>query len=158
MSDVVDGGPGAIAAAPGRRDLVLSRQLVAERIGQQPPGEPHHVRGNVEDLVGTDARLVAGGDVADRIASTAFGGQARLEKAHHGGVDALNLHAVHLEILPAGQMQRAVAVLRGHLGRRPHVPRFEDARGQTGPEHEGAGLALLVDALGHANNLRLMKN
>jgi len=68
-------------------------------------------------------------------------------------VDAVDLDAVDLQILAAGEVQRGVAPRRGDLGRDAHLCGREDAANEPSTEHVRARFALLVDALRNAEGL-----
>ena len=152
-AQVVDRRARAIPAAPRAGDLVLAWQLEGERVGQQELREAYHVRGHVEHLLRTHARQVAGSDIPHRVAAAALGRKSRFGQLRHGRMDTLDLHAVYLEILPAGEMQRAIAVRFRYGGGRSHLPGAEDSRRQTGTQHERPRFALLVNPLWNTERL-----
>ena len=108
---------------------------------------------HIEDLVGTGAGKVAGSDVPHRVASATLGRKPCFRQPRHCRIDTLDLHTVYLEILPARQMQRSIAVGLRDFGRDAHLLGREDAGRQTSAQHEGSRFALFINPLRNAERL-----
>lgn len=114
-ADVVDGGTCAVTVAAGEGDLELAGQLEGEGIGHEPLRGGDRVGGHIEEFVGADPGIEAGGEVADGVPAAAVRGETGSSEGSQGRQDRVEGNPVHLEFLAGGDVQHAIAPGAGHV-------------------------------------------
>ena len=145
----------AAAGTSAEADLEFARQVLRERVAQQIIRNGTAVGGHVEGLARAGSRLVAGGDVADRVAAGLAGGEAVLGQNPHALGHVLNFDEMKLDILPGGHVQDAVGVFVGEVGQAFELVRCEAALRQLGAHHLLVVLALAINSLLQAEPLEI---
>ena len=134
-AEIVDPGRDVIGGAALEGDLELARQRRAERVAQQVAGQRLRVRRDVEPLVGGNAGVRAGGDVAHRAAARLPGGQPRVGEAAHRRLDVVQLDEMKLHVLPGGDVAEAARVALADVGERLELLAGQDALRDLDPQH-----------------------
>ena len=135
--EVVDAGGDVIRGAAFERDLELARQRRAERMAEQETGERLGVGRDIEALVGGDARVRAGRDVANRVAARLPRGHAGIGEAVHRQLDVVQLDEVELDVLPRGDVPEPARVTLADVGERLELVRGQHALRNLHPQHLG---------------------
>ena len=116
-------------------------------MAQQKARQRFGVRRDVEPLVGGDAGVRAGGDVAHRVAARLARRQPGVGEATHRRLDVVQLDEMELDVLPRGDVAEAARVALADVGQRVELIAGEDALRNLDPQHLRVfGLPLAVGA------------
>ncbi len=123
--------------------------MVAGPLPQQLAGRPR-----VGDLVGGDARIRVGRDIADAIARGLDGVHLDIGQLVENVGHVLQLRPVELDVLARGEMAVAAIVFLGDVGELAHLLRRQRAVGNRHAQH--IGVKLEIEAVHQAERLELL--
>src|SRR5262249_61880318 len=103
---------------PFGRNSELWRPRGAEWMAQAAAGHRLGFRRDVELLVGGDAGVRGGGDVAPRVAARFARRQPGAAEPVHRVLDVVQLDEVELDVLPRGDVAEAARVALADVGQR----------------------------------------
>ena len=154
-AEVVGGGASAVPVATGKGDFILARQFIREPIRQQEFRQSHRIRCDIEDLLLTHPRIIAGRDVAHGVSAAPLGGKPNIIQCHKGWVYRVQRNPVHLDILPCGNVENAVSILLCDLSQTPHLMGKHSPGREANPQHECSRFPLFIDSHGHTKGLKI---
>src|SRR3989338_4932940 len=105
------------------------------------------VGGDVEQLGGADAGMMAGGDISNRVAARLPRGEPRLSEPEHHRGDLLQLHKMELHILPGGDVPFSPRISLGDIGQTTKLFAVQEAGRNLDPDHLKTFLPLAVNTV-----------
>ena len=153
-ADVVEQDRGAILGGAGDGDLELARQ--EGELGMDRRPLPQHLgpHARVLDLVGGDAGVGIGGDIADAVAAGLDGVHLDLGQRVEDVGRVLQPGPVELDVLARREVAEAAVPLAGDVGQLAHLPRRQHAVGNGDAQH--VGMQLQVEAVLQPQRLELL--
>src|SRR5207253_4554615 len=142
--DAVDLRRVAAVGAGGDRVLVLPRQVAEVGVAVEVASRLLDDRRAIEELIGVEALDGTAGDVADRVAAAAGGGEPRRVEVAEDLRQRAELEPVELDVLARRELAVAVSPPVRGLADRAQVLRCQDAARELDPEHERPDLRLVV--------------
>ena len=154
QADIVDLDRRPVARRAGDRDLELAWQERELRVQARPLADQLGIDARVLDLLGGDAGVVIGGDVADAVAAGLQGvhldpGQLVQQVGH-----PVEPGPVVLNVLARGEVAVALVVAARDIGEGAHLPRREGAVGNRDPQH--VGVELEIEPIHQAQGLEFL--
>ncbi len=140
QADVVEPGQRTVFLGAIDGDLELARQEGEFRVEGAPLAQDLAQRARVENLVGSDAGKLVGGDVADAVARSLDGMHLDLGQFGQHFRHVLDLRPVELHVVARGEVAVAAVVLAAEFGQAAQLARGEHAVGDGDAEHRRVAL------------------
>ena len=134
----------------------LRGSLLLRRMAEEVAGQRLAVRRDVEGLVGVDAGVGAGRDVADRVAARLARRQAGALQVIEQLGDDRERHEVELQVLPRRDVAVAARPALGHVGEDARLVGVHQALRDLDADHLDAVLPLAVGAAQQAERAPLV--